>query len=57
MADALAHLKGRAVVKVTGDGIAVTAKGADILTFYANTIAHHFKEMPVMETELSAVAE
>lgn len=57
VADALAHLKGRELVTDSGAGLGITAKGQDILQFYANSIAHHFKAKAAMEAELSAVAE
>ncbi|WP_108813787.1 1-acyl-sn-glycerol-3-phosphate acyltransferase [Loktanella sp. Alg231-35] len=55
--DAVKHLIGRDVLVQTDAGITVSATGADILAFYANSIAHHFTATAAMEDELSAVAE
>ena len=40
--DVLVRLQTRHLITRQGDTIAVTAHGAPILTFYANSIAHHF---------------
>ncbi|MFO8127728.1 1-acyl-sn-glycerol-3-phosphate acyltransferase [Yoonia sp.] len=52
--DALSRLRARGLVSVSGDQIAATAEGQDILTFYANSIAHHFD---AGAADISAVAE
>ena len=38
----LNRLSQRNVIAVDEDQVAVVADGADVLTYYANTIAHHF---------------
>ena len=40
--DALDRMEARRLVTLQGDTVAVTELGAPILTYYANSIAHHF---------------
>jgi glycerol-3-phosphate O-acyltransferase len=44
--DALDRLHDRRLITRQGDTVAVTALGAPILTYYANSIAHHFDASP-----------
>ncbi|MEM8536306.1 MAG: 1-acyl-sn-glycerol-3-phosphate acyltransferase [Pseudomonadota bacterium] len=55
--DALARLSGRDLIHESTDGVRVTGDGQAVLTFYANTIAHHFAAEPPAQVEISAVAE
>jgi len=55
--DAVSRLEARNLVKDSPDGLIVTEMGADILTFYANSIAHHFDADAAKITDISAVAE
>ncbi|MFA8443260.1 1-acyl-sn-glycerol-3-phosphate acyltransferase [Yoonia sp.] len=55
--DALSRLSARDLITQTDDRIAVTALGQDILTFYANSIAHHFDAVAARSDDISAVAE
>jgi glycerol-3-phosphate O-acyltransferase len=41
-ADALEILRKRDLVRVTGDAVTMADGSADVLAFYANSIAHHF---------------
>ena len=40
--DTLSRLSRRGLIRVTPEAIVVTDRGREILTYYANTIAHHF---------------
>ena len=42
VADTLTRLSARGLIRVGADVITVTETGRDVLTYYANTIAHHF---------------
>ena len=42
VADALLRLGARELISESGDQISVTAKGRDVLEYYATSIAHHF---------------
>ena len=42
--DTLARLARRGLISVAPDTISVTDHGRDVLTYYANTIAHHFND-------------
>ncbi len=42
VADAILRLSTRELISESGDQIGVTAKGHDVLEFYASSIAHHF---------------
>mgnify|MGYP003919214449 FL=1 len=55
--DALSRMRARELVIESEGAIAVTEKGKDILTFYANSIAHHFDAGAANSDEISAVAE
>ena len=55
--DALSRLSARDLITERGDQIAVTTMGQDILTFYANSIAHHFDAVAARSDDISAVAE
>jgi glycerol-3-phosphate O-acyltransferase len=55
--DALSRLSGRKLIDESDAGIAVTAIGKDILTFYANSIAHHFDAPAAKTDDIAAVAE
>nr|WP_037293951.1 1-acyl-sn-glycerol-3-phosphate acyltransferase [Roseobacter sp. CCS2] len=55
--DALSRLRGRNLIAESDAGITVTASGQDILTFYANSIAHHFNANAANSDDFSAVAE
>ena len=44
--DVVARLTKRHIITQQGDTIAVTAQGLPILTYYANSIAHHFDTAP-----------
>ena len=55
--DALSRLSARDLITQTDDRIAATALGQDILTFYANSIAHHFDAVAARPDDISAVAE
>ncbi|PJI85331.1 glycerol-3-phosphate acyltransferase [Yoonia maricola] len=55
--DALSRLRARNLVTASDENIAVTALGQNILTFYANSIAHHFDAVAATESDFSAVAE
>ncbi len=55
--DALSRLRARGLVSESDDAIAATAKGGPVLTFYANTIAHHFDAVAAKCGDISAVAE
>ena len=57
VADALSRLQARGLIAEGEDGIAITGVGQDILTFYANSIAHHFDAVAANEADISAVAE
>ena len=43
VSEALDRLVARGIVKMTDDSIQITTVGQDILTYYANSIAHHFQ--------------
>jgi glycerol-3-phosphate O-acyltransferase len=55
--DALSRLRARDLIVESDAGITVTDTGQDILTFYANSIAHHFDAVAANSGEISAVAE
>jgi glycerol-3-phosphate O-acyltransferase len=55
--DALSRMRARELVVESEGAIAVTEKGKDILTFYANSIAHHFDAGAENSDEIAAVAE
>ncbi len=55
--DALSRLEARHLILESPDGVTVTAKGKDILTFYANSISHHFDAVAAKSDDISAVAE
>ncbi len=55
--DALSRLRARNLVTKLDDAIAATALGQDILTFYANSITHHFDAVAAKTGDISAVAE
>ncbi len=55
--DALSRLKARDLIAETSEGVCVTEDGKAVLTFYANTIAHHFDAAAANPAEISAVAE
>ena len=55
--DALSRLRARDLIIESDAGISATAEGRDILTFYANSIAHHFDAVAAKTGEISAVAE
>jgi glycerol-3-phosphate O-acyltransferase len=42
--DTLSRLTERGLVAVTPQAITITERGQDILTYYANSIAHHFPD-------------
>jgi glycerol-3-phosphate O-acyltransferase len=47
----------RDLIAETSEGVCVTEDGKAVLTFYANTIAHHFDATAANSAEISAVAE
>ncbi|MEL6681510.1 MAG: 1-acyl-sn-glycerol-3-phosphate acyltransferase [Pseudomonadota bacterium] len=55
--DALGRLMTRKLVIESGDTLRVTERGRDILTFYANSIAHHFAASAKEISENAAAAE
>ncbi|MEO1641457.1 MAG: 1-acyl-sn-glycerol-3-phosphate acyltransferase [Pseudomonadota bacterium] len=55
--DALSRLAGRDLIVESPDGIKIIGAGRDVLSFYANTIAHHFDAPAEELVEFSAVAE
>jgi glycerol-3-phosphate O-acyltransferase len=55
--DAVSRLSERKLVKETQDGIRVTPIGQPVLTFYANSISHHFDVVAETSGEIAAVAE
>ena len=55
--DALSRLRARDLITASDEAIAPTAEGQDVLTFYANSIAHHFDAVAAKPDDLSAVAE
>ena len=55
--DALSRLAGRDLVHESAQMVTVTEKGKDVLTFYANSIAHHFDAPAANSREDAAVAE
>ncbi|MGJ8621129.1 MAG: 1-acyl-sn-glycerol-3-phosphate acyltransferase [Yoonia sp.] len=57
VADALERLQDRDLITESSDGVSPTPIGQPILTFYANTIAHHFDAGAAKNAEISAVAE
>jgi glycerol-3-phosphate O-acyltransferase len=54
--DALSRLRGRGLLVETNGAISPTEKGRDVLTFYANSIAHHFDAVAENSDAVSAVA-
>ncbi|MEJ8561503.1 1-acyl-sn-glycerol-3-phosphate acyltransferase [Yoonia sp. GPGPB17] len=55
--DALSRLLARKLIVESEAGIAVTELGQDILSFYANSIAHHFDAGAANSGTVSALAE
>jgi glycerol-3-phosphate O-acyltransferase len=55
--DAISRLAARGLVKESGEGIRVTPLGKPLLTFYANSISHHFDAVAEKSDEIAAVAE
>lgn len=55
--DALARLTARKIVRESDDSIAATDIGQDVLTYYANSIAHHFDALAAKGSENAATAE
>jgi len=55
--DAISRLSARDLVREQGGEIIVTDLGKAVLTFYANTIAHHFDAPAAKVDDFSAVAE
>jgi glycerol-3-phosphate O-acyltransferase len=55
--DALSRLEGRGFIVEVDGAISVTEEGRDVLTFYANSIAHHFDAVAANSDEISAAAE
>lgn len=55
--DALDRLGARGLIRISEEGVSVTEIGRDILTFYANSIAHHFDDPAAEQDDLSAAAE
>ena len=55
--DALSRFRNRGLISESDEGVAVTEVGRDILTFYANSIAHHFDAGAAKIDDISAVAE
>ena len=55
--DALSRFAGRALVHESAQGVTVSDKGRDVLTFYANSIAHHFDAVAAKSDEIAAIAE
>lgn len=55
--DAVGRLTARKLIEETEAGIRVTALGQDILSFCANSIAHHFDAVAEKQADLSAAAE
>ncbi len=55
--DALSRLKARLLIVEESDGVHITESGQHVLTFYANSIAHHFDAPAASLSEISAVAE
>ncbi|WP_341367000.1 1-acyl-sn-glycerol-3-phosphate acyltransferase [Yoonia sp. BS5-3] len=45
VADALSRMSARRLIDETDEGVVVTELGRDILTYYANSIAHHFRAL------------
>ena len=56
VADALARLSARDLIRESDGMIAVTEAGQDVLAYYANTIAHHFDAVAAKSDENSAAA-
>ncbi|MBS1301343.1 1-acyl-sn-glycerol-3-phosphate acyltransferase [Loktanella sp. SALINAS62] len=44
--DTLTRLIGRGLLRETDQGLEITPTGAEVLPYYANSIAHHFPELP-----------
>ena len=55
--DALSRLRGRKLITESDDAISATPLGEPILTFYANSIAHHFNAGAAENEEIAAAAE
>jgi len=55
--DALSRLRARDLIAETDEGVSATAGGRDILTFYANSIAHHFDADAANADDIAAAAE
>ena len=54
--ETLDKFRDRGLVRVDGDVISITETGADILAYYAATIAHHFSARPPIEQLRGAAA-
>lgn len=55
--DAISRLAVRGLVVESAEGVRVTEMGRAVLTFYANSIAHHFDATAAKSDEIAAVAE
>ena len=55
--DAFTQLLGRGLITQSGDQISVTDTGRDILTYYANSVAHHFDDDKQEDGENSVSAK
>ena len=55
--DAMSRLTARGLVVESDAGVSVTDQGRAVLTFYANSIAHHFDAVAAKTDEIAAVAE
>jgi glycerol-3-phosphate O-acyltransferase len=55
--DAISRLGVRGLVMESDAGVHVTDQGRAVLTFYANSIAHHFDAGAAKTSEIAAVAE
>lgn len=55
--DAISRLRGRKLIAESDEAITATPLGQPILTFYANSIAHHFNAGAEENEEIAAAAE
>jgi len=55
--DALSRLRARNLIAETDEGVSVSGTGQDILTFYANSITHHFDAVAANSDDIAAAAE
>jgi glycerol-3-phosphate O-acyltransferase len=55
--DAVSRLAARDLIAERSDSVTATEEGAAVLTFYANTIAHHFNAGAIEADGIAAVAE